>query len=70
MPVEDRRELLSDIAAEWALDPRRNEELRVLKPQLVAQIEFTEFTPDGHPRHAMFCGLRGDKEPGEVLREE
>jgi bifunctional non-homologous end joining protein LigD len=41
-----------------------------LKPQLVAQIAFTEFTPDGHLRHAKFCGLREDKEPGEVLREE
>ena len=33
-----------------------------LKPELVAQIEFTEWTPDGHLRHSKFVGLREDKE--------
>jgi hypothetical protein len=33
-----------------------------LKPQLVAQIEFTEWTPDGHLRHCRFAGLGDDKE--------
>jgi len=32
------------------------------EPQLVAQIEFTEWTPDGHLRHSKFIGLREDKE--------
>jgi len=40
-----------------------------LKPTLVAQIEFTEWTPDGHLRHSKFVGLRGDKDPREVVRE-
>ena len=40
------------------------------KPGLVAQIEFVEWTPDGHLRHAKFVGLRNDKEPREVEREE
>jgi DNA ligase D-like protein (predicted ligase) len=40
-----------------------------LKPQLVAQIEFTEWTPDGHLRHSRFVGLRDDKNPREVVRE-
>src|SRR5687767_1147200 len=40
-----------------------------LKPQLVAQIEFTEWTPDGHLRHSKFVGLRDDKDPREVVRE-
>jgi DNA ligase D-like protein (predicted ligase) len=40
-----------------------------LKPQLVAQIEFAEWTPDGHLRHSKFVGLRDDKEPEEVVRE-
>ena len=34
-----------------------------LKPTLVAQIEFTEWTPDGHLRHSKFVGLRDDKDP-------
>jgi hypothetical protein len=33
-----------------------------LKPELVTQIEFTEWTPDGHLRHSKFVGLREDKE--------
>jgi bifunctional non-homologous end joining protein LigD len=40
-----------------------------LKPKLVAQIEFTEWTPDGHLRHSKFVGLREDKAAIEVVRE-
>jgi bifunctional non-homologous end joining protein LigD len=40
-----------------------------LKPELVAQIEFTEWTPDRHLRHAAFSSLRQDKTPHEVVRE-
>jgi bifunctional non-homologous end joining protein LigD len=40
-----------------------------LKPKLVAQIEFTEWTPDGHLRHSKFVGLREDKAASEVVRE-
>jgi len=32
-----------------------------LKHELVAQIEFTAWTPDGHLRHSKFAGLRADK---------
>src|SRR5262245_58670659 len=39
-----------------------------LKPMLVTQIEFTEWTPDGHLRHSKFVGLREDKEVREVVR--
>ena len=37
--------------------------------ELVAQIEFTESTPDGHLRHSKFVGLREDKDPKAVIRE-
>jgi hypothetical protein len=40
-----------------------------LKPLLVAQIEFTQWTPDGHLRHASFAGLRSDKDPRSIVRE-
>ena len=39
------------------------------KPELIAQIEFTEWTPDAHLRHASFVGLRDDKEAREIVRE-
>ncbi|CAN7243912.1 DNA ligase D [Pararhizobium sp. LjRoot235] len=40
-----------------------------LKPKLVAEIDFTEFTDDGHIRHAAFEGLREDKEATAVTLE-
>jgi bifunctional non-homologous end joining protein LigD len=41
-----------------------------LKPKLVASVAFTEWTPNGHLRHASFVGLRDDKEPRAVVRED
>lgn len=40
-----------------------------LRPELVAQVRFTEWTRDGHLRHPTFLGLRDDKEAREVVRE-
>jgi bifunctional non-homologous end joining protein LigD len=42
---------------------------RWLKPVLVGQFEFTEWTPDHHLRHSRFIALRDDKKPKSVLRE-
>jgi ATP-dependent DNA ligase len=42
---------------------------RWLKPELVAQIEFAEWTPDIHLRHSKFVGLREDKDSRRVVRE-
>jgi bifunctional non-homologous end joining protein LigD len=40
-----------------------------IKPKLVAQIRFTEWTRDGLMRHPAFLGLREDKDPRECIRE-
>ena len=40
-----------------------------LKPELVAEIAFAEFTHDGSVRHASFLGLRADKNAEEVVPE-
>ena len=40
-----------------------------VKPELVAQIAFMEWTPDGRLRHPSFLGLRFDKPAREVVRE-
>lgn len=39
-------------------------------PLLVAEVEFTEWTADGSIRHPSFQGLREDKDPTEIIREE
>ena len=53
----------------WALTKEEMKNCVWLKPELVAQIEFTEWTPDGHLRHSRFAGLRNDKDAREVVRE-
>ena len=40
-----------------------------LKPTLVAQIEFLEWTGDNHLRHTKFAGLLEDKDARQVTRE-
>ncbi|HVV21836.1 MAG TPA: non-homologous end-joining DNA ligase [Pseudonocardiaceae bacterium] len=40
-----------------------------VRPELVAQIGFAEWTPDGRLRHPRFQGLRTDKSATEVARE-
>ena len=40
-----------------------------VKPELVAEIAFAEFTADNVVRHASFLGLRGDKKAKEVVAE-
>lgn len=44
-------------------------EVQSVKPMLVAQIRFVEWTADGHLRHAAFLGLREDKNAREVRRD-
>ncbi len=41
-----------------------------VKPRLVAQVAFTEWTSDHRLRHPSFLGLREDKSASEVVREE
>jgi bifunctional non-homologous end joining protein LigD len=40
-----------------------------VKPKLVAQIAFSEWTREDKLRHPRFLGLREDKEAEEVVRE-
>jgi bifunctional non-homologous end joining protein LigD len=42
---------------------------RWVEPALVAEVEFTAWTRDGHLRHPSFKGLREDKGPREVRAE-
>jgi bifunctional non-homologous end joining protein LigD len=40
-----------------------------VKPKLVAEVKFTEWTEGGEMRHPVFLGLRTDKKATEVTRE-
>jgi bifunctional non-homologous end joining protein LigD len=43
---------------------------RWLKPLLVGQFEFVEWTPDNHLRHSKFIAFRDDKVARDVVRED
>lgn len=50
------------------LTAAKMKDCRWLRPMLVGQFEFREWTPDNHLRHSRFVGLREDKQPQEVGR--
>jgi bifunctional non-homologous end joining protein LigD len=50
-------------------DPVRERTAHWVRPELVAQIGFSEWTRDGMLRHPRFLGLRDDKRASEVVRE-
>lgn len=47
----------------------RERDVHWVKPKIVAQIGFTEWTRDGRLRHPRYTGLRDDKAAAEVVRE-
>ena len=50
--------------------PPANEKPHWVKPELVAQVRFAEWTADGLLRQPVYLGLRDDKKPRDVRREE
>jgi len=51
------------------LTAKKMADCRWLKPMLVGQFEYVEWTPENHLRHSRFIGLREDKQAKEVVRE-
>jgi DNA ligase D-like protein (predicted ligase) len=49
--------------------PIKERDVHWVRPELVAQIGFTEWTRDGRLRHPRFQGLRTDKAARDVVRE-
>jgi bifunctional non-homologous end joining protein LigD len=49
--------------------PRTNERPHWVRPELVAEVAFTEWTADDKLRHPIYLGLRDDKPAREVRRE-
>ena len=58
-------------AGRWGagLTAAKMAECRWLKPQLIGQFEFVEWTEDAHLRHSRFVALRDDKNANDVKRE-
>jgi DNA ligase D-like protein (predicted ligase) len=58
--------------ARWgeAMTAEKMKECAWVRPELVAQIEFLEWTDADHLRHSKFIGLREDKDPRQVVKEK
>lgn len=72
--AKQRRDLQKELSKDAidrspARDAPRLRAAQWVRPRLVAQIRFTEWTADGKLRHPAFQGLREDKKPDECVRE-
>jgi bifunctional non-homologous end joining protein LigD len=66
-----REELAKDVVPKAPVrDAPRIRTAIWVKPRLVAQVSFTEWTTDHRLRHPSFLGLREDKSVEEVVREK
>ena len=59
----DRSPFVTDVPRMYAKDAVW------VEPQLVAEIDYTEWTKDGRLRHPSYKGLRDDYDPKDVVRE-
>jgi DNA ligase D-like protein (predicted ligase) len=58
-------------AGRWAqgLTAEKMKECVWVRPEMVAEIQFLEWTGADHLRHTKFVGLRDDKDPSKVIKE-
>jgi bifunctional non-homologous end joining protein LigD len=54
----------------FATPIKSNEPAHWVRPDLIAQVKFTEWTDDGKLRHPVYLGLRDDKAAKDVVMEE
>lgn len=70
MLMDLHRDLLArELPASPFVDLAREKGAHWARPELVAEVAFTEWTADGRLRHPRFQGLRPDKAATEVRRE-
>ncbi len=72
--AEERRllalvEPLRTDASAFETAPDTAEEVRWVRPHLVVEVRFAEWTPAGHLRHPVYLGVRDDVAPAAVVRE-
>ncbi len=54
----------------FSVAPQTNERAHWVAPKYVAEVRFNEWTAGGHLRQPVFLGLRDDKNPKSVVREQ
>ena len=74
---DDQRKLLAEKLTKlerktspFATEPKPNAPVHWVKPELVCEMSFSEWTSEGYMRQPKYEGLRPDKKPAQVHREK
>ncbi len=76
IPDDQRKSLQEKLArlerktSPFSTEPKPNAPVHWVKPELVCEMEFSEWTSEGYMRQPEFKGLRPDKKPEDVHREK
>jgi bifunctional non-homologous end joining protein LigD len=68
--LKKKLDSLARVTSPFKNPPKTNAPVTWVKPTLVCEVNFTEWTEDGHLRHPVFIGLRQDKPARTVHREK
>lgn len=68
--LRDRLAKLERATSPFESEPKPNAPVHWVRPSVVCEMEFSEWTSEGYMRHPEFKGLREDKKPTEVHREK
>src|SRR5688572_27197469 len=67
--IHDLLQPLKSAECPFVVKPPTNEPVQWIKPKLVAEVKFSEWTADNRMRHPIFVGLREDKRPEQCTFE-
>lgn len=76
IPDDQRKKLLDKLqrlerkSSPFSTEPKPNAPVHWVRPEVVCEMSFSEWTSDGMMRHPSFEGLRSDKKPAQVHREK
>jgi bifunctional non-homologous end joining protein LigD len=76
IPDDQRKRLLERLSkleresSPFKVEPKPNAPVHWVRPRLVCEMSFSEWTEEGYMRHPQFEGLRPDKDPAKIRREK
>lgn len=68
--LRDRLGKLERKSSPFIREPKPNAPVHWVKPELVCEMEFSEWTSEGYMRQPQFKGMRDDKKPSDVHKEK
>ncbi|MFB3925655.1 MAG: DNA ligase D [Syntrophales bacterium] len=67
--IHEKLQSLKSGQCPFKQEPKTNTPATWVRPELVCEVSFSEWTDEGYMRQPVFLGLRTDKSPTEVMRE-